>query len=144
MNSDLILDVHLVKLIDTTYSVVSKHQGTSFKTELSSLRIFADTCCQTSGVGSLAAAVNSAGEELADVLEELRLGGGWVTNDADVYITSKLNLVCCVLFNAAKQLQQDAFFDVQMAVDTRGNRFSHLRVKVVLVFHVNNGVLFNL
>jgi len=102
VNSDLILDVHLVELIDAADAVVSQHKGTSFDAELSSLGVFADTCRQTRSVGSLATTVDSAGEELADVLEELRFSCGWVAHDADVDVASQLYLVVGVLLDAAK------------------------------------------
>lgn len=120
MNCDLILNVHLVELIDATDTMISKHQGASFKTILSSLRVFADIRCQTSCARSLAAAVNCAGEELADVLEKLGLGGSWVTNNADVDVASELDFVNSIFLYSAEQLQEDAFFDVQMTIDTRG------------------------
>ena len=39
VNSNLVLDIHLVELIDTADSVISKHQSTSFDTEFTCLRI---------------------------------------------------------------------------------------------------------
>lgn len=39
VNSNLVLDIHLVELIDTTDSVIGKHQGTSLDTEFTCLRI---------------------------------------------------------------------------------------------------------
>ena len=41
VDSNLILDIHLVELINTTDSVISKHQGTSFDTEFTCLGILA-------------------------------------------------------------------------------------------------------
>ena len=41
VDSNLILDIHLVELINTADSVIGKHQGTSLDTEFSCLRILA-------------------------------------------------------------------------------------------------------
>ena len=41
VDSNLVLDIHLVELINTADAVVSKHQGTSLDTEFTCLRILA-------------------------------------------------------------------------------------------------------
>lgn len=84
VNSDLILDVHLVELIDAADTVVGEHQSASFDAELSRLWVFLHTGRQTSSIGSLTTTVDGTGQELRDVLEELRLGGGRVSDDANV------------------------------------------------------------
>ena len=49
VDGNLVLDIHLVKLIDAADAVIRKHQGTSFDAELTCLRILAhrggQTCC---------------------------------------------------------------------------------------------------
>ena len=42
VDSNLVLDIHLVELIDTADSVIGKHQGTSLDTEFTCLRILTD------------------------------------------------------------------------------------------------------
>ncbi len=88
MNSGLVLDIHLIKLIDAANTVIGKHQGTSLNAELSSLRVFTHRGCQTGRVRGFTTTVDGSGQELADILKELTLGCRWVANDADVNITS--------------------------------------------------------
>ena len=58
VNSDLILDVHLIELIDAADSMVSQHQCSCLDAELSCLWILEDTSSQTSSAGSLTTGVN--------------------------------------------------------------------------------------
>lgn len=39
VNSNLIFLVHLVKLVDAAYAVISKHQGSCFDAELAGFRV---------------------------------------------------------------------------------------------------------
>ena len=50
VNSNLILDLHLVELIDAADAVISEHESTSLNAELSSLVILAHRSGQTCGI----------------------------------------------------------------------------------------------
>lgn len=104
MNRDLVFDIHFIELINAAYAVVSQHKSTSFNAKLSCLGVLPHTGCQTCCVTCLAATVDSSSHELAYVLEELTLSSGWVTNNADVDIASKINLVRSLLFNPTEKL----------------------------------------
>ena len=47
VNSNLILDIHLVELVNTADTVISEHESTSFDAELASLRVLANRSGQT-------------------------------------------------------------------------------------------------
>ena len=102
--SNLILDIHLVEFIDAANSMISQHQSSSFDAKFTSLRIPAHTRCQTSSIACSSTTVDGPRKELADVLQELTLGRGWITNDANVDISSQLNAIISLLLDSAKQL----------------------------------------
>ena len=119
MDSDLVLHIHLVKLINAANAMISQHKRTSFYAELASLWVFPYTGCQASCVACLATAIDCAGHELTDVLEELTLGSCRVSNYADVDVTSQLDLVLCVFLYATKHLEEDSFLYVEMTLNRR-------------------------
>ena len=141
VNSYLIFDVHLVELIDTANSVICEHQGTCFNAKLSCLGILANRSSQTSSVWGLSTTVNCTGQELADVLEELRLCCCGISNDTNIQITSKLDSICSVFFYTTKELEENSFFHIKMTPDTRCNRLSQLCVKIFLILHEDDSVL---
>ena len=121
VNSRLILDVHLVKLIDATDTMVCQHQSSCFNAELSSLSVLQDTGSQTCGITGLSTTVDGSWQELADILEELTLGCGWVSDDAGVDVSSQLKIVSCVLLDSTEELEEDSFLDILMTVDRWGD-----------------------
>ena len=141
VNSYLILDVHLIKLIDTANSVICKHQGTCFNAKLSCFGILTHRRGQTSSIWGLTTTVNCTGQKLADVLEELRLGCCRISNDANIQITSELYSICSVFFNTTKELEENSFFHIKMTPNTGCNRFSQLCVEIFLILHEDNCVL---
>lgn len=54
VNSDLVLHVHLVELIDAADAMVGKHKGSSLDAEFTGLVVLPHGSGQTSGVGSFA------------------------------------------------------------------------------------------
>ena len=88
MNGDLILDVHLVEFIDAAYSMVRQHECSSLDTELTSFWISANACSETSCITCSSTTVDSSGKELANVLQELTLSCCWITDYANVDISS--------------------------------------------------------
>jgi hypothetical protein len=104
VDSCLIFDVHLVELVDTTDSVVSQHQGTSFDTVLTSLNILANRSCQTSSTRWFSTCIDCSRQELTDIFKELRLGSGGVADHTNVDVTSKLDTIGSFLSNTTKKL----------------------------------------
>ena len=119
MDSHLILDIHLVELVNAANSVVNQHQGTRLNAKLARLRILPHTRRQTSGITRLSTAVDGSGQELADIFEELTFCSGRVPHYAKVQITSQLQVVSRVLLNSSKELEKDAFLDVKVPLDRR-------------------------
>lgn len=115
VDSHLILNIHLIKLINAADAMISKHQSSCFDAELSCLGVFQDTGSQTSSARSFTTGIDRSGEERADVLQELTLGRAWVTNDANVDITSQLDALNCGLVDSSEQLQKDTFLDIKMS-----------------------------
>ena len=102
MNGYLVLDIHLVKLIDTADSVIGKHQSTGLYAKLASLRVLAHAGSQTCCVACLAATVDSPWHEDTDVLQELTLCCSRIADDADVDVTSELDLILCLFLNSTE------------------------------------------
>ena len=104
VNCHLVLDIHLVELIDAADAVIGEHQCTSLYAKLARLRVLAYASSQTRCITRLAAAVDSPWHEDTDVLQELTFGCGWVANDADVDVTSELDLILRLFLDSAEQL----------------------------------------
>lgn len=68
MDRHLVLDIHLVKLVDTANTVVSEHKRARLDAKVARLRVLNNARSQTGGAGRLSAGVDGAGQELADVL----------------------------------------------------------------------------
>eukprot|EP00983_Pelagomonas_calceolata_P054466 1143696-Pelagomonas_calceolata.AAC.5 len=74
----LVLDVHLVKLIDATDAVVRQHERTRLNSKLIVLRLFHHRCCQASSSGGLAGGIHSSGQEAGHIPACIRLRvGAW-------------------------------------------------------------------
>lgn len=119
MDGYLILDFHFVEFINAANAVVSEHECSGFNAKLTSLWVFSNAGSQTSCTTCLSTRVDSSGEELADVFEELALCCCRVANDADVDVATQLEIVSRLLRDSAEQLQKQAFFDVEVTVDSR-------------------------
>ena len=104
MDGNLIFDVHLVELVNTTDPMICQHESASFNTKLARLRVLPHTRSETSCITRLAATVDSSGHKLADVLEELTLRCGWVSNDANIDIASQLDLVFGFFLDPSEKL----------------------------------------
>lgn len=50
VDSDLVLDVHLIEFIDAADAVVGEHQSASLNTELARLWVLLHTGCQTGSI----------------------------------------------------------------------------------------------
>lgn len=105
VNGNLILDVHLVELVDAADTMVGEHECTCLDAELTRLIVFTDGSRQTSSVRRLSTTVNGSWQELTDVLEELRFGCGRVTDYANIDVTSKLDSIVSHLLDTTKELE---------------------------------------
>ena len=104
MNSHLVLNIHLVELINATDTMVREHQCTGLYAKLASLWVLAHAGSQTRRITCLATAVDSPWHEDTDVLQELTFGCSWVADDANVDITSELDLILCLFLDSSEQL----------------------------------------
>jgi hypothetical protein len=143
MDSHLILGVHLVELVDAANSMVSQHQGSGFDAEVSCLRVSLHASRQTSGGGGLSRSIDAPGEEVVDVLQELGLSGGGVSHDADVDVSSQVDIVLPgFLVDSTQQLEHDSLLHVVMPEDSRCQRVTELVIDVRGVSHPLDRVLF--
>lgn len=103
--------LHLVELIDAADSHISQHQSTGLKGKLLGIRIDHDGCSETDSGTSLSRCVNCPWSKERDVLEELRFGNTWVTDEGDVDFTSDFEVVMGLFGHSAGHEQQQRFFD---------------------------------
>lgn len=100
--------------------MVSKHKRTSFNAELSSFWVSLDTGSESSSRGGLSRGVDASGEELVNVLQELGLCGGWVSDYADVDVSSQVYFIFhCSFVDSAKELEHDTSLHVIVPKDGR-------------------------
>ena len=88
MNCNLVLDIHLIKLVNTADAMVGKHQSACLDAKFTCLWVFTHTCSKTCGVRCFAGAVDGSGHKLTHVLEELALRSSRVANDTNVDIST--------------------------------------------------------
>ena len=112
-----VLIVHLVKLIDQADSFVSQNQSTCLKRPLLSDRISVHSSSQTHCTSSLSGSIDDSWEYLLYVLEELRLGSTWVSEQEAVDISPDLVLATNILGHSSKHSQRDGFLDELVSVD---------------------------
>ena len=104
MNISPVTFVHLVELIDAADAVIGEHQCTGLYAKLARLRVLAYASRQTRCITRLSAAVDSPRHEDTDVLQELTLGCSWIADNANVDVTSKLDLILRLFLDSAEQL----------------------------------------
>lgn len=103
MNGNRISFLHLVKLINAANTVVCKHKGSCFKSEVSCLRILGQRGGQTSCWGTLAWCVDCSWDVVVNKLQELRLCSRRVANKTNVYVTSDLHSINSLFIDTTKQ-----------------------------------------
>lgn len=116
VDGDLVSRVHLVELVNTADAVISQHQSSRLNGKVASLRVLQNTGSETSGTRSFARGVDGSWQESVDVLQELGLGGSWVSDDADVDVASDLHAIGSSLLYPSEELEEDTLLDVQMAM----------------------------
>ena len=104
MDSHLILDVHFVELVNAADSVIGKHESSCFDAEVSSLRVLQHTGSKTSSTGCFSTCIDGSWQERANVFQELRFGSRWISNDADVDVSSQLDAFFGSLLDSSEQL----------------------------------------
>ena len=112
MDSNLIFDVHFVEFINAADSVISKHESSCLDTEVSSFWVLEDTSSETCSTWSLSTSVDSSWQEGANILKELRFGSSWVTNDADIDVSSKLDSLLGLLLDSSEKLEKDTLLNI--------------------------------
>ena len=140
MDSHLILDVHFVELVNAADSVIGKHESSCFDAEVSSLGVLQHTGGETSSTGCLSTCVDGSWQERANVLQELRFGSSWVSNYADVDVSSQLYALFGSLLDSSEQLQKNTLLDIQVAIDGWSDRVGELCIETILILHSDHFV----
>mmetsp|Transcript_1705 Transcript_1705/g.4287 ORF Transcript_1705/g.4287 Transcript_1705/m.4287 type:complete len:393 (+) Transcript_1705:1338-2516(+) len=135
MDGNLVLDVHLVKLIDATDAVVRQHERTRLNSKLIVLRLFHHRCCQASSSGGLAGGIHSSGQEAGHILQDLGLGTRWVAHDANVDVATQGYALARVLVHPTKQHQQHCLLDGVVAPHAGHHAARQLQVHLWIVLH---------
>jgi hypothetical protein len=68
---------------------------------------------------------------IIDLLQELRLGRRWITNNADVNVPTKMHAFCSLLVHTSHELKQQTLFHNLMPVDGRRDTLDQSRVDMV-------------
>ena len=89
--SHLVLDVHLVKLVDAADAVVRQHQRARLDPVLASLVVPHHAGSQPRSAAALAAGVDGTRKKGRHILEHLALGSGRVADDRDVDVAAQLD-----------------------------------------------------
>ena len=172
VDGDLVGNVHLVKFVNGTDTVIGQHEGSGLDGKFTRLFVLDHSRCETGGGRCFSGRVDCSWQETADVsdrisaasrnfecngdlLQELRFTGGWITNNTDVKVTSKVNTFLCLFMHTTHQLEQDTLFDdlvsclsapqiqratsspkeTELTVDGRGDTGNETLVDVVGVDH---------
>ncbi|KAI6768007.1 hypothetical protein HG530_006016 [Fusarium avenaceum] len=135
VDGNLICNIHLVKLINGTNTIVCQHKSTSLDGELACLLILDYCRSKTSSRRGLTTGVDSTGCKRTDILQELGLGGRRVTNNANVDVASKLHSLGGTLVNTRHELKKQTLLDDLMAINHGSNGLHKARVDVITVNH---------
>lgn len=139
MDGYLVIEVHLVELVDTADSIIRQHQCSSFDPHIARL-ISGDTGGQPSRTCGLAVRVDTPRHKLIDSLKELRLRGGRVTNNQDIDIASDGDLVgSCNLMDASKKLQKQCFLYFRLSVHGGEQAVSKIIVQIRILLDPFDG-----
>ena len=95
--------VHLVKLVDQAVALVREHERPALKCPLARDWVLAHARRQTDCGRTLTGREDGSVRGLLDVLEELRLGRTWVSQEENVDVPSEAKLAVDVLGNAAEE-----------------------------------------
>ena len=109
--------IHLVKLINKTHAFVSQDKSSTFKRPLACDGILVHSSGETDCTCTLASSINDAMVDFFDVLEELRLGCAWVTEQKHIYIASDAVLVVHIFWLSTEHSQAKAFLNEVMTID---------------------------
>mmetsp|Transcript_11421 Transcript_11421/g.28919 ORF Transcript_11421/g.28919 Transcript_11421/m.28919 type:complete len:525 (-) Transcript_11421:282-1856(-) len=124
VDRDLVLLIHLVKLIDAANAIIRQHQRPGFDAELAGLVILTNARCKSRRGRGTTRGVHGPRHEPGGVLEELTLGAGGITDHAHVDVPAQRDPLLGLLVDAAKNLEQHAGLDMQMPGD-RGRDGRH-------------------
>ena len=119
VNGGSILVIHFIKLINKTNSLISQDQCSSLKCPFLSDWISMHSSSQTDSTCSLSGSVDYSWEDLLNILEELRLGSSWVSQEQTVDVSSDLMFATNILGHSSKHSQCNGFLDELMPVDSR-------------------------
>ena len=115
MNCDLVLDVHLVKLINTAYAIVSQQKSACLNRNVTAFLISNDTGCESCRCRSLSVRVNRARNELVDTFQKLGFSCRGIPDDQNVNVPSKGYFALSFLVDSPQQLQQKGFLNLDMS-----------------------------
>mmetsp|Transcript_57710 Transcript_57710/g.135452 ORF Transcript_57710/g.135452 Transcript_57710/m.135452 type:complete len:624 (-) Transcript_57710:224-2095(-) len=134
----LVLDVHLIELIDAADPVVCQHERACLDAKLPGLLVLDHRRRQPCGGGGLARGVDSARHEARDVLEELRLCARRVAHYADVDVAPEVGLRLGLLVNPAEEHEQQALLDLIVSEDSGAHAGHEALVQVGRLGHAQD------
>lgn len=130
--------VHLVELVDAADAVVGEHQGAALEHHLVGHGVAHDRGGEADAAAAASGGVDAARGDFGDVLEELRFGDSRVAHEADVDVAADAHAVAHFFGHATDEKEEQGFFDVEMAIDLRGDGppeiFVHLAGVSVLLY----------
>eukprot|EP00166_Cyanidium_caldarium_P006048 ctg_786.g159 len=129
VNGHLIAQVHLVEFVDATDTIIGQHQRARLDAKLAGLAVLQHRGGQAGRRRRLARGVDRARHEAADVLEELRFGGGRVAHDAHVDIAAEVDVLGSAFVHAAEQHQEQGALDVIVPEHGGRHRVHHALVE---------------
>ena len=100
----LVLRLHLIELVDAADPAVGEHQRARLDAELAGLLVLRHRRRQPRRTRRLPTRVHGARQDRANVLEELRLGGRGVADEAQVDVAAQFDpVLLALLVHAAEQ-----------------------------------------
>mmetsp|Transcript_47934 Transcript_47934/g.120039 ORF Transcript_47934/g.120039 Transcript_47934/m.120039 type:complete len:303 (-) Transcript_47934:3-911(-) len=118
VDGDAVLLPHLVKLVDAHDAVVRQHHRAALQVEVAAA-VLDDGGSQTRGGGALAGGVHGDGRHAGGKFEELRLGGGGVSQQQHVDVAPQAGAVRHALARAGKEEARHRALDVLVPKDLR-------------------------
>ncbi len=116
---------HLVKLIDTHDTAVRQHHRAGLQALLAGLRVHSDGGSETHAGGAATGGGDGQGSDVQHRAQQLTLGGGGVSHEHDVDVTTQVSAVLQIALATAEQLQHQGLLDVLVTEDRRTQRARH-------------------
>jgi hypothetical protein len=120
-------------------TVIRQHQRTGFDGHVPGIGISGYASRQPRGSTRLPTRVNRPRHHGRDELQELGFRSTWIAHNTNINIRTQFDFIGCFLLHTADELEENSFFDVDVAIYVRRDRLCQQLEAVALAVGVDLG-----